>query len=42
MTTKDVSVSLSEVHRSVTIPANVGFFKRLLAFGGPAYLVSVG
>jgi manganese transport protein len=36
------TVSLSEVHRSVAIPHTVGFFKRLLAFGGPAYLVSVG
>ena len=34
--------SLSEVHRSVRIPRNVGFVKRLLAFAGPAYLVSVG
>jgi manganese transport protein len=42
MTTENISVSLSEVHRSVTIPKDVGFFKRLLAFGGPAYLVSVG
>jgi manganese transport protein len=36
------SVSLPEVHRSVRIPRNVGFFKRLVAFAGPAYLVSVG
>ena len=36
------SVSLSEVHRSVPIPANVGLFRRLFAFAGPAYLVSVG
>lgn len=36
------TVSLSEVHRSVAIPRNVGLFKRMLAFGGPAYLVSVG
>jgi manganese transport protein len=34
--------SLSEVHRSVRVPRNVGFFRRLLAFAGPAYLVSVG
>ncbi|MFZ4621145.1 MAG: Nramp family divalent metal transporter [Bacteroidota bacterium] len=34
--------SLSEVHRSVDIPKNVGLFKRLFAFAGPAYLVSVG
>jgi manganese transport protein len=36
------SVSLSEVHRTVKIPRNVGLFRRLLAFTGPAYLVSVG
>jgi len=35
-------VSLSEVHRSVKIPPNMGFAKRLVAFAGPAYLVSVG
>ncbi len=34
--------SLSEVHRSVRVPRNVGFFRQLLAFAGPAYLVSVG
>lgn len=39
---KETSVSLSEVHRSVSIPKNVGFVKRMLAFAGPAYLVSVG
>ena len=42
MTTKNISVSLSEVHRTVTIPQDTGFIKRLLAFAGPAYLVSVG
>ncbi len=36
------SVSLSEVHRSVAIPQGVGIVKRMLAFAGPAYLVSVG
>lgn len=36
------SVSLSEVHRSVAIPKSVGLVKRLFAFAGPAYLVSVG
>lgn len=41
-TTKQSSVSLSEVHRSVDIPANAGFIKRMFAFAGPAYLVSVG
>ena len=34
--------SLSEVNSSVNIPTGKGWFKRLLAFAGPAYLVSVG
>ena len=34
--------SLAEVHESVTIPKNRSFFKTLLAFLGPAYMVSVG
>jgi len=36
------NASLSEVHRSVSIPRNAGMVKRLFAFAGPAYLVSVG
>ena len=39
---EQTSTSLSEVHRSVSIPKNVGTFKRFFAFIGPAYLVSVG
>jgi len=39
---KDSHLSLSDVHSSVSIPKNVGFIKRLFAFAGPAYLVSVG
>ncbi len=35
------SRSLSEVHSSVSV-RKVGFWRRLLAFSGPAYLVSVG
>ena len=35
-------VSLSEVHRSVSPPKNVSTLKRMFAFAGPAYLVSVG
>jgi manganese transport protein len=34
--------SLSEVHRSVEIPEQPSFWRRLFAFSGPAYLVSVG
>ena len=35
-------VSLAEVHKSVMVPQTAGIIKRLLAFVGPAYLVSVG
>ena len=34
--------SLEEVHRSVSIPASRWWWRRLFAFAGPAYLVSVG
>ena len=34
--------SLSEVHSSVAVPEARGFLRRLFAFAGPAYLVSVG
>jgi manganese transport protein len=34
--------SLSEVHASVGIPDKLSFFKRVFAFAGPAYLISVG
>nr|HPK72011.1 Nramp family divalent metal transporter [Vicinamibacterales bacterium] len=34
--------SLPESHGSVPIPANGGFFRKLLAFSGPGYLVAVG
>jgi manganese transport protein len=35
-------VSLSEVHRSVSIPQGASIAKRMFAFFGPAYLISVG
>ncbi|MBI5647314.1 MAG: Nramp family divalent metal transporter [Ignavibacteriae bacterium] len=35
-------VSLSEVHRSVHIPKGVSIWRRMFAFLGPAYLISVG
>ncbi len=41
-TSPQSTVSLSEVHRSVSIPENAGILKRMFAFAGPAYLVSVG
>ncbi len=34
--------SLEEVHKSITINKNASFFKKLLAFTGPGYLVAVG
>jgi manganese transport protein len=34
--------SLAEVHRSITVPAHLGFWRKLLAFSGPGYLVAVG
>jgi manganese transport protein len=34
--------SLSEVHGSVEIPRQLTFWRRFLAFSGPAYLISVG
>jgi manganese transport protein len=34
--------SLREVHRSITVPRQLGFFRKLLAFSGPGYLVAVG
>src|SRR4029078_9574124 len=36
------SVSLPEVHGSVPIPLTGGFWKKMLAFAGPGYLVAVG
>src|SRR5580658_8799998 len=34
--------SLPEVFRSIAVPLNARFFRRLLAFVGPGYLVAVG
>src|SRR3978361_1783606 len=34
--------SLPEVHRSIAVPENAKFLRRLLAFIGPGYLVAVG
>jgi manganese transport protein len=34
--------SLPEVHRTVGIPTGVGFWRKLLAFSGPGFLVAVG
>ncbi|NBR85986.1 MAG: divalent metal cation transporter [Verrucomicrobia bacterium] len=34
--------SLPEVHNSVPVPSGLGFWRKLLAFSGPGYLVAVG
>lgn len=34
--------SLPEVHRSIDLPAHPSFWRKLLAFAGPGYLVAVG
>jgi len=34
--------SLAEVHRSVSVPTGVSFWRKLFAFSGPAFLVAVG
>src|SRR5438034_1304233 len=35
-------VSLAEVHRSVVVPVSASFWRKMLAFSGPGYLVAVG
>ncbi|HZR22298.1 MAG TPA: Nramp family divalent metal transporter [Vicinamibacterales bacterium] len=35
-------MSLPEIHGSITIPQNAGFWRKLFAFAGPGYLVAVG
>jgi manganese transport protein len=34
--------SLSEVHRTLLVPASASFIRKLLAFAGPGFLVAVG
>src|SRR3954454_18256634 len=34
--------SLSEVHRTLLVPASAGFVRKFLAFAGPGFLVAVG
>jgi manganese transport protein len=36
------SPSLAEVHSSVSVPLGLGFWRKMLAFSGPGYLVAVG
>ena len=35
-------VSLPEVHRSILVPVTASFWRKLLAFSGPGFLVAVG
>jgi manganese transport protein len=34
--------SLSEVHRTIPVPQGLSFWRKMLAFSGPGYLVAVG
>src|SRR6266498_3433032 len=34
--------SLYEVHRSIAVPSGLSFWRKMLAFSGPGYLVAVG
>jgi manganese transport protein len=36
------AVSLPEVHASIPVPHGLGFWRKMLAFSGPGYLVAVG
>src|SRR3954462_12758676 len=36
------NLSLPEVHGSVAIPQGAGFWRKMMAFAGPGYLVAVG
>ena len=36
------NLSLPEVHGSIAVPSGAGFWRKLLAFAGPGYLVAVG
>src|SRR5437773_8719073 len=36
------TASLSEVHRSIPVPKGLSFWRKMLAFSGPGYLVAVG
>src|SRR2546422_4091027 len=36
------SPSLPEVYQSIEVPASFGFWRKLLVFAGPGYMVAVG
>ena len=42
MTDSENRPSLPEVHRSIPVPNSKGFWRKMLAYAGPGYLVSVG
>lgn len=42
MTMSEQLPSLPEVHRTIAIPEGKGFWRKLMAYAGPGYLVSVG
>jgi manganese transport protein len=42
MTLSERRPSLPELHRSISIPKGKGFWRKMLAYAGPGYLVSVG
>ena len=39
---KNQTPSLPEVHRSIVVPSTASFWRKLLAFSGPGFLVAVG
>jgi manganese transport protein len=39
---REGEVSLPEVHRSILVPTTASFWRKLLAFSGPGFLVAVG
>ena len=39
---KPQQVSLPEVHRSIVVPSTASYWRKLLAFSGPGFLVAVG
>jgi manganese transport protein len=40
--TRSKTTSLPEVHGSIAVPHGAGFWRKMLAFAGPGYLVAVG
>ena len=40
--TQPILPTLPEVHRTMHVPSQTGFWRKLLAFAGPGYLVAVG